>query len=67
MQYSHGVFNHCHPRQLNRHPLPTRLRENRIQAACVSHVSGSTIFVHYGILAPRAAWHSNWLPWFSAY
>jgi hypothetical protein len=51
MQYSLGVSSlyHLH---LNRPPRATHQHERRIQSACVSHVSGSTIFVPYGILVP---------------
>jgi hypothetical protein len=63
MQYSHGVSNlYPHPHLLSLQILVT-LRERRIQGACASHASGSTIFVHYGTLAPSAAWLSSWPPW----
>jgi hypothetical protein len=51
MQYSHGVSSHYRPHHLSRQLLATPLRERRIQGACASHASGSTIFVQYGILA----------------
>lgn len=51
MQYSLGVSSlyHLH---LNRPPRVTHQHERRIQSACALHVSGSTIFVRYGILVP---------------
>jgi hypothetical protein len=50
VQYSLGVSSLYHPHHLNRQPLATHPDERRIQRACVSHASGSTIFVRYGIL-----------------
>src|SRR5260221_4369869 len=52
MQYSLGVSSLYHLHHLNRPPRVTHQHEMRIQSACVLHVSGSTIFVRYGILVP---------------
>ena len=63
-QYSHGVFSLYH---LHRQLPQTRLPENPVRGVYVLLAFGSTTYVHCGTLVPRAAFLSNWPPWFLAY
>jgi hypothetical protein len=66
VQYSHGVFSLYHPHHLSRRPPQTRLPENPALGVYVLLAFGNTTYVQCGTLAPRAAFLSNWPPWFLA-